>query len=111
MRSLVGFIFLCGGFAQTPSPVAAPLKDQAWSIITDALHDKNPDTRVQAVQAMGLIGVHEPSLLEWVMRYSHSGEGRLFQLRHLPVAQNPLFQLPKKTSVTGPRTCGYIKKR
>jgi HEAT repeat protein len=58
MRVLIGFIFVSIGFAQTPAP--APLKDQAWSIITDALGDKNPDTRVQAVQSMGLIGVHEP---------------------------------------------------
>ncbi len=56
MRSLVGLIFISGVFAQAP----VPLKDQAWSIITDALKDKNPDTRVQAVQSLGLIGVHEP---------------------------------------------------
>jgi len=56
MRSLVGLIFISGLFAETP----VPLKDQAWSIITDALQDKNPDTRVQAVQSMGLIGSHEP---------------------------------------------------
>jgi HEAT repeat protein len=56
MRSLVGFIFISMVYGQAP----VPLKDQAWSIITDALQDKNPDTRVQAVQSMGLIGVHEP---------------------------------------------------
>jgi len=54
MKGLVGLIFIAGAFAQ------APLKEQAWSIITEALADKNPDTRVQAVQSMGLIGVHEP---------------------------------------------------
>jgi HEAT repeat protein len=53
-------MFVSSAFAQTTAPVVAPLKDQAWSIITDALQDKNPDTRVQAVQSMGLIGVHEP---------------------------------------------------
>jgi len=36
------------------------MKDKAWGIISDSLKDKNPDTRVQAVQSMGLIGVHEP---------------------------------------------------
>jgi HEAT repeat protein len=56
MRSLVGLIFISIISAQEP----VPLKDQAWSIITDALKDKNPDTRVQAVQSLGLIGVHEP---------------------------------------------------
>jgi len=60
MRSLVGLVFVSSTFAQTPAPTVTPLKDQAWSIITDALQDKNPDTRVQAVQSMGLIGVHEP---------------------------------------------------
>lgn len=56
MRSLFGLILISSAFAQT----AAPVKDQAWSLITAALSDKNPDTRLQAVQAMGLIGVHEP---------------------------------------------------
>ena len=60
MRSLVGIIFTVRAFAQVPAPPAHPLTDQAWSIISDALGDKNPDTRVQAVQSMGLIGVHEP---------------------------------------------------
>jgi HEAT repeat protein len=59
--------------AQTPAPKSAPkpapkpvapapnpVKDQAWGTITDALQEKNPDTRVQAVQSMGLIGAHEP---------------------------------------------------
>lgn len=56
MRSLLGLIFISGVVAQT----TAPVKDQAWGYITDALKDKNPDTRLQAVQSMGLIGVHEP---------------------------------------------------
>lgn len=56
MRSLVGFLIASGLFAQTPAPV----KEQAWGIITDSLKDKNPDTRVQAVESMGLIGAHEP---------------------------------------------------
>ncbi len=60
MKSLVGLIVISSALAQTPAPAAAPIKDQAWSIITDALQDKNPDTRVQAVQSLGLIGVHEP---------------------------------------------------
>ena len=58
MKSLIGFIFVSSLFAQTPAPV--PLKDQAWTIISESLNDKNPDTRVQAVQSLGLIGVHEP---------------------------------------------------
>jgi HEAT repeat protein len=54
MKSLIGLIFVSSVFAQTP------VKEQAWGIITDSLKDKNPDTRVQAVQSMGLIGAHEP---------------------------------------------------
>jgi HEAT repeat protein len=56
MRSVVGFIFISFVYGQAP----VPLKDQAWGVITDALQDKNPDTRVQAVQSMGLIGAKEP---------------------------------------------------
>jgi len=56
MRSLIGLILISIVDGQAP----VPLKEQAWSIITDSLKDKNPDTRVQAVQSMGLIGVHEP---------------------------------------------------
>jgi HEAT repeat protein len=58
MKSLIGLIFISSAFAQTPAVV--PVKDEAWGYITAALSDKNPDTRLQAVQAMGLIGVHEP---------------------------------------------------
>lgn len=54
MRSLVGLLFASMLFAQTS------VKDRAWDSITDSLKDKNPDTRVQAVQSMGLIGAHEP---------------------------------------------------
>jgi HEAT repeat protein len=64
MRSLVGLISISCVFAQAPAarsvPAPNPVKDHAWSLLTDALQDKNPDTRVQAVQSMGLIGVHEP---------------------------------------------------
>ncbi len=55
MRFVVGLMIGVGVFGQTVA-----VKDQAWSLITDALADKNPDTRLQAVQSMGLIGVHEP---------------------------------------------------
>ncbi len=56
MRYVFGLIFVSYLFAQSETSV----KDRAWGTITDSLKDKNPDTRVQAVQAMGLIGVHEP---------------------------------------------------
>jgi HEAT repeat protein len=66
MRSLIGLILISSAFAQNPPPakeappVLVSVKDEAWGYITAALKDKNPDTRLQAVQAMGLIGVHEP---------------------------------------------------
>lgn len=65
MRSLTVLILISSAFAQTsavkPAPPAfAPVKDEAWGYITAALAEKNPDTRLQAVQAMGLIGAHEP---------------------------------------------------
>lgn len=62
MRSVIGLIFISYFLGQTPAPapVTESAKDQAWGYITDALKDKNPDTRVQAVQSMGLIGAHEP---------------------------------------------------
>jgi HEAT repeat protein len=61
VKNLVGLIFISIVYGQTPAAAPEPpLKDQAWSIITDALNDKNPDTRVQAVQSMGLIGAKEP---------------------------------------------------
>ena len=52
MRHLIVLIFVSSAFAQTPAP--GSVAQQAWSLITDALGDKNPDTRVQAVQSMGL---------------------------------------------------------
>jgi HEAT repeat protein len=56
MKYVIGLIFASYLFAQSEIPV----KDRAWGIITDSLKERNPDTRVQAVQSMGLIGVHEP---------------------------------------------------
>src|SRR5271166_3385159 len=65
MKLLIGLVFISSAFAQTPADKPAPaalvsVKDEAWGYITAALGEKNPDTRLQAVQAMGLIGVHEP---------------------------------------------------
>jgi HEAT repeat protein len=58
MKNLIVLIFVSSAFAQTPAP--GSVTQQSWSLITEALGDKNPDTRVQAVQSMGLIGAHEP---------------------------------------------------
>jgi HEAT repeat protein len=47
----------CIDYAQTP-----PASDEkrAQTLLNDALSDKNPDTRKQAVQAFGLVGSREP---------------------------------------------------
>lgn len=56
--------------AQTPPPtpavVATPasLHDRANALLNDALADKNPDTRKQAVQALSLASLREPYLGE-----------------------------------------------
>jgi HEAT repeat protein len=57
MKVLIGLVFIS---AVTGQVVVGPVKEQTWNYITDALQDKNPDTRLQAVQSMGLIGAHEP---------------------------------------------------
>src|SRR5271156_34742 len=45
-------------FAQQPG------SDRARTQLDDLLKDKNPDTRKQAVQALGLVGPREPYLSE-----------------------------------------------
>src|ERR1700676_5732674 len=67
---LNGFLVLGIGFGQTtPPPVAAPNvpvsnRDRARGFLEDSLKDKNPDTRKQAVQALGLVSAREPYLSE-----------------------------------------------
>jgi HEAT repeat protein len=41
-------------FAQQPDG------DRARTLLEESLKDKNPDTRKQAVQALGLVGPREP---------------------------------------------------
>jgi len=58
----------CAVFAQTPpapAPAAAPpasLHDRATTLLNDALADKNPDTRKEAVEALSLVTLREPYL-------------------------------------------------
>jgi HEAT repeat protein len=50
-------------FAQPPAATLAvlvPLQDRARGFLDAGLKDKNPDVRVQAVQALGLVGPVEP---------------------------------------------------
>jgi len=57
MKYILAVVLASAAFAQTES-----VKDRAWGLLADSLEDKNPDTRLQAVQSMGLIGAHEPYL-------------------------------------------------
>ena len=66
MLAWLSFLF-CGAvvFAQSPSPTVAAARDS----LDAALHDKNPDTRKQAVLALSLAASREPFLsqLEWML--------------------------------------------
>ncbi len=58
-------------FGQTPpsSPAAAATlssEERARSLLDESLKDKNPDTRKQAVQALGLVGPREPYISQLV---------------------------------------------
>jgi HEAT repeat protein len=60
-------ISLCGiVLGQSPSPPQSPAAtassnhDRAKSFLDDGLKDKNPDIRMQAVQALGLVGPRDP---------------------------------------------------
>jgi HEAT repeat protein len=46
--------------SQSPATAALSNHDRAKSFLDDGLKDKNPDTRIQAVQALGLVGAREP---------------------------------------------------
>jgi HEAT repeat protein len=48
-----------GGFAQTPPAEPTPA-EQCRQVIDEALHDKNPDTRLQGVIALSLSGAKPP---------------------------------------------------
>jgi len=52
------------GFSQTGEPAAASNQDRARSFLEESLKDKNPDTRMHAVQALGLVSAREPYLSE-----------------------------------------------
>jgi HEAT repeat protein len=52
------------GFGQTPESVTPSNQDRARRFLEDSLRDKNPDSRKQAVQALGLVSPREPYLSE-----------------------------------------------
>jgi len=54
--------------AQPPAPaivaIVGPIPDRANALLDAGLKDKNPDTRLQAVQALGLVGPREPYITQ-----------------------------------------------
>jgi len=62
MRTIFVFplISLCIGFGQTPVPTPQATRDRARNLLAASLKDKNPDTRKQAVQSLGLVSPREP---------------------------------------------------
>lgn len=73
MRLLIIPLLSLGvAFGQTPEPkslsaaghVTWSTQDRARSLLADSLKDKNPDTRVHAVEALGLVSASEPYLSE-----------------------------------------------
>ena len=67
MRTMLGVVqslFLGVVFGQTPPPTPTANHDRARGFLADSLKDKNPDTRKQAVQALGLVSAREPYLSE-----------------------------------------------
>ncbi len=60
LRSLVlASLGICFSFSQTTT---VSLHDRAEGMLNDSLKDKNPDTRKQAVQSLGLAGTRQPYL-------------------------------------------------
>jgi HEAT repeat protein len=67
MRTFLAIPLLLGGvvFSQTPEPApaqAVSVHDRAGGLLDTSLKDKNPDTRMHAVQALGLVSPSEPYL-------------------------------------------------
>ena len=66
MRTLFLFplvaCFALGQAEKTSPEPPLPVADRANQYLDDALHDKNPDTRKTAVQALSLVGAREPYL-------------------------------------------------
>jgi HEAT repeat protein len=57
-------LLLGTGFGKASESDTASNRDRARSFLEGSLRDKNPDTRKQAVQALGLVSAREPYLSE-----------------------------------------------
>jgi HEAT repeat protein len=81
VRLSFSFVLLASGVnvsAQLPD------SDRARTLLENSLKDKNPDTRKQAEQALGLVGPREPYLSELAsMLNDRDIEVRLATIREL----------------------------
>ena len=62
--TLFTLLFFLGAVAQTPPAASHTPTERAYACLSGGLQDHNPDTRKQAVQALGLIGPREPYLTQ-----------------------------------------------
>jgi len=58
--TLFTLVFFLAAVAQTPPVASHTPTERAYAYLSAGLQDRNPDTRKQAVQALGLIGPREP---------------------------------------------------
>jgi HEAT repeat protein len=65
MRTILfTLVILLAAVAQTPPPASATPTERSYAGLNAGLKDRNPDTRKQAVQALGLIGPREPFITQ-----------------------------------------------
>jgi len=62
--TLLTLLFFLAAVAQTPPAASHTPTERAYAYLSAGLQDRNPDTRKQAVQALGLIGPREPFITQ-----------------------------------------------
>jgi HEAT repeat protein len=90
VRTIVVFLFsVTIGFGQTPSTTLS-IPDRARASLADSLKDGNPNTRMHAVQALGLVSPREPYLSQLeAMLDDKDVEVRLAVIASLVDLKNP----------------------
>jgi HEAT repeat protein len=65
MRTILfTLLFFLAAVAQTPPAASHTPTERAYAYLNAGLQDRNPDTRKQAVQSLGLIGPREPYITQ-----------------------------------------------
>ncbi len=64
MRTALSILFLLPGIAVSQSPEPSSTRERARNLLDNSLKDKNPDSRKQAVEALGLVSATEPYLTQ-----------------------------------------------